>query len=123
MAQMMIGEAALATLDDRAMVAADARPILSVRGLSAPDRSGLKQIQVADLKVRAGEIVGIAGISGNGQKELLEVLAGQRPKTGGDIVVEGEDYDASRKKARQHHVRFIPEEPLHNACAPKMTVA
>ena len=123
MAAMMIGEASLATLDNRAEVAADARPILSVRGLSAPDRSGLKDIHVADLHVRAGEIVGIAGISGNGQKELLEVLAGQRPRTEGDILVEGASYDASRRKAREHHVRFIPEEPLQNACAPRMTVA
>jgi simple sugar transport system ATP-binding protein len=123
MAEMMIGEATLATLDNRAEVPADARPILSVRGLSAPDRSGLKQIHVADLKVKAGEIVGIAGISGNGQKEFLEVLAGQRVKTAGDIAVEGEAYDSSRQEARKHHVRFIPEEPLHNACAPKMTVA
>jgi len=123
MAEMMIGEATLATLDNRTEVKPDARPILSVRGLSAPDRSGLKEIHIADLKVRAGEIVGIAGISGNGQKEFLEVLAGQRPRTEGEIMVEGEAYDASRHKAREHHVRFIPEEPLQNACAPKMTVA
>ena len=123
MASMMIGEATLATLDNRAVVPIDSRPILSVKGLSAPDRSGLKTINVAGLDVCAGEIVGIAGISGNGQKEFLEVLAGQRPMTAGEIVVEGEAYDASRYKARQHHVRFIPEEPLQNACAPKMTVA
>lgn len=123
MASMMIGEATLATLDNRATVPVDSRPILSVKGLSAPDRSGLKAINVAGLDVRSGEIVGIAGISGNGQKEFLEVLAGQRPMTAGEIVVEGEAYDASRHKARQHHVRFIPEEPLQNACAPKMTVA
>lgn len=123
MAEMMIGEATLATLDNRAEVAADARPILSVRGLTAPDRSGLKEISIADLNVRAGEIVGVAGISGNGQKEFLEVLAGQRAKTGGDIIVEGKEYDATRKESREHHVRFIPEEPLQNACAPRMTVA
>ncbi|HTJ57141.1 MAG TPA: ABC transporter ATP-binding protein [Devosiaceae bacterium] len=123
MAGMMIGEAPLATLDNRAPVPVDSRPILSVRGLSAPDRSGLKTIEVKDLNVRAGEIVGIAGISGNGQKEFLEVLAGQRPKTAGQISVEGQAYDSSRRMARQHNVRFIPEEPLQNACAPKMTVA
>jgi ABC-type uncharacterized transport system ATPase subunit len=123
MAAMMIGENTLAALDNRAEVPVDARPILSVKGLTAPDRSGLKTINVAGLEVRAGEIVGIAGISGNGQKEFLEVLAGQRQAMAGEIVVEGEAYDASRHKARQHNVRFIPEEPLQNACAPKMTVA
>jgi general nucleoside transport system ATP-binding protein len=123
MAEMMIGEATLATLDNRAEVAHDARPILSVQGLVAPDRSGLKTIHVEDLNVRAGEIVGIAGISGNGQKEFLEVLAGQRQKTEGEIVVEGAPYDSTRGESRKYHVRFIPEEPLQNACAPKMTVA
>ena len=123
MAEMMIGEATLATLDNRKEVAADARPILSIAGLRAPDRSGLKEIHVGELTVRAGEIVGIAGISGNGQKELLEVLAGQRPRMAGDIAVEGAPYNANRREARVHNVRFIPEEPLQNACAPKMTVA
>ena len=46
-------------------------------------------------------------------------MAGQRLRTEGDIIVKGEDYDASRQKARENNVRFI----LHNACAPKMTVA
>ena len=73
--------------------------------------------------MRAGEIVGIAGISGNGQKELLEVLAGQRPRDAGEIIVKGAPYGASRTQSRELNVRFMPEEPLRNACAPRMTVA
>ncbi|MDB5563264.1 MAG: transporter related protein [Hyphomicrobiales bacterium] len=123
MAGMMIGDVPLAALDSRLAVAPDAKPILSVKALSAPDRSGLKTIRIADLNVRSGEIVGIAGISGNGQKEFVEVLAGQRKKTAGDIRVKAAPYAATRGETRENNVRFIPEEPLQNACAPKMTVA
>ena len=94
-----------------------------VEQVKAPDRSGLKTIEIDNLTVRSGEIVGIAGISGNGQKELSELLAGQRPTDAGRITVNGEDYGATRPETRKNNVRFIPEEPLQNACAPKMTVS
>ncbi|PZM11510.1 ABC transporter ATP-binding protein [Rhizobium tubonense] len=122
MASMMIGDVKLAELDTRLPVERDAKPVLALRQIKAPDRSGLKMIDIEDLTVRAGEIVGIAGISGNGQKELIEILAGQRPANSGTISVNGADYRATREETRKHHVRFIPEEPLQNACAPKMTV-
>ncbi len=73
--------------------------------------------------VRSGEIVGIAGISGNGQKELTEILAGQRPTETGSVLVNGGAYGATRLETRRNNVRFIPEEPLQNACAPRMTVS
>jgi simple sugar transport system ATP-binding protein len=123
MAMMMIGDQPISTLDSRVPVSADARPILTVKGVKAPDRTGLKFIRIDGLQVKSGEIVGIAGISGNGQKEFLEVLAGQRQREGGEVLVKGTPYRASRAEARTLHVRFIPEEPLRNACAPRMTVA
>ncbi|MDQ0318297.1 simple sugar transport system ATP-binding protein [Pararhizobium capsulatum DSM 1112] len=122
MAAMMIGDVKLPELDTRLPVAADARPILMVSGIKAPDRTGLKSIDIGNLTVHAGEIVGIAGISGNGQKELAEVLAGQRPPEAGSISIKGTRYGATRQESRINNVRFIPEEPLGNACAPKMTV-
>ncbi|MBV1707954.1 MAG: ABC transporter ATP-binding protein [Hyphomicrobiales bacterium] len=123
MAAMMIGDARLAVMDHRASVAAGAEPALLVQGVTAPDKTGLKTISIAHVAVKPGEIVGIAGIAGNGQKEFLEILAGQREMSSGSICVHGAAYHATRLEARQRHVRFIPEEPLHNACAPKMTVA
>lgn len=122
MAAMMIGDVKLAELDERLAVPMDPRAVLSVLEVRAPDRSGLKTIDIENLTVHAGEIVGIAGISGNGQKELAEVLAGQRPPDAGTILVKGITYNATRKETRAHNVRFIPEEPLVNACAPRMTV-
>jgi ABC-type uncharacterized transport system ATPase subunit len=123
MAAMMIGDQPIAALDSRAETPAGADLVLSVKALKAPDRTGLKSINIAGLDVRAGEIVGIAGISGNGQKEFLEVLAGQRAREAGEVLVRGTPYGATRGEARTLNVRFIPEEPLRNACAPRMTVA
>jgi ABC-type uncharacterized transport system ATPase subunit len=123
MAAMMIGDQPITALDSRAAPRPDADIVLKVTSLKAPDRTGLKSISIEDLGVRSGEIVGIAGISGNGQKEFLEVLAGQRPREAGEVVVRGSAYGATRAEARALHVRLIPEEPLKNACAPKMTVA
>ncbi len=80
MAAMMIGTAAARTpLPREGQAGAE---VLMVQGVKARDRSGLKEISIDALHVKAGEIVGIAGISGNGQMELMEVLTGQRPASG-----------------------------------------
>ncbi|PWR02671.1 ABC transporter ATP-binding protein [Meridianimarinicoccus roseus] len=121
MAAMMMGDAAIAEPAPRTGRAG--APVLALRAARARDRSGLKDIAIDALQVRAGEIVGIAGISGNGQMELMEILTGQRPLEAGEIEVKGAPYTASRAEARLRAVRYLPEEPLHNACAPRMSVA
>ncbi|ABC93549.1 probable sugar ABC transporter, ATP-binding protein (plasmid) [Rhizobium etli CFN 42] len=123
MATMMIGDVKLAELDSRVPTPQSVKPVLKVEQVRAPDRSGLKTIEIDELMVHAGEIVGIAGISGNGQKELTEILAGQRPTETGRVIVNGDAYRATRPETRKNNVRFIPEEPLQNACAPRMTVS
>ncbi|MEO8243476.1 MAG: ABC transporter ATP-binding protein [bacterium] len=120
MAAMMIGTDAARIPLPRAGEPGAA--VLSVKGIKARDRSGLKEISIDDLSVRAGEVVGIAGISGNGQMELMEVLTGQRPAQSGDITVNGAPYAATRPEAQALAVRYLPEEPLRNACAGKMSV-
>jgi len=121
MAAMMIGSRMPQGVAARSGETGDI--VLEVRGARALDRSGLKGIEIDDLKVRKREIVGIAGVSGNGQMELMEILAGQRPLSAGSIEVEGAPYGATRREARKLKVRYLPEEPLRNACAPKMSVA
>ncbi len=121
MAAMMMGEAKLPA--PAARTGAAGAPVLSLNGVRARDRSGLKEIAIDALAVRAGEIVGIAGISGNGQMELMEILTGQRPLEAGEMVVQGETYRATRQEARRHAIRYLPEEPLRNASAPHMSVA
>ncbi|WP_108661945.1 ABC transporter ATP-binding protein [Acuticoccus kandeliae] len=120
MAAMMMGEAKPAAPAARAVT--EGATVLELAGVRARDRSGLKEVAIDGLAVRGGEIVGIAGISGNGQMELMEILTGQRPTSAGSIRVHGAPYRASRTESRAHKVRYLPEEPLHNACAPRMTV-
>jgi ABC-type uncharacterized transport system ATPase subunit len=96
---------------------------LSVSALrTADDGGGRKGLSIASITVHAHEIVGIAGVSGNGQKDLVEVLGGQRPMESGTILVDGTPYDASREQSQARDVRVLPEEPLRNGCVPPMTV-
>jgi simple sugar transport system ATP-binding protein len=73
--------------------------------------------------VRSGEILGLAGVSGNGQKELIEALVGQRRVHAGEMRVQGETYEASREEMTRLRVFALPEEPLRNACVAGMSVA
>ncbi|QYK40737.1 MAG: ABC transporter ATP-binding protein [Paracoccaceae bacterium] len=120
MAAMMIGAekppAAVARLGQTGA------PVLEMRDVRATDRSGLKEIAIDTLTVRAGEVVGIAGISGNGQMELMEILTGQRARHGGTVTVKGRPYAATRGESQVLAVRYLPEEPLRNACAGRMSV-
>jgi general nucleoside transport system ATP-binding protein len=91
--------------------------------LRALDDAGAVAVDNVTLSVRGGEIVGIAGVSGNGQRQLVEVLAGQREAEGGEIRVAGEVYHARREEMRRHKMSLLPEEPLKNACVGGMSVA
>jgi general nucleoside transport system ATP-binding protein len=62
-------------------------------------------------------------VSGNGQRELMEALAGQRARVAGTVQVAGQDYQATRAQNRRLQVRGLPEEPLRNACVGVMSVA
>jgi len=96
---------------------------LQIQGIHALDDIGLKALEDLNLSVHAGEIVGIAGVSGNGQSKLVEVLAGQRKATEGGIRVHGEAFGATRAEIRKHNVNCLPEEPLKNTCVGNMSVA
>jgi len=122
MAAMMIGGAELPSSDARAGERA-IEPILVVRGLRTDDDGGKKGIDIGRLELHGREILGIAGVSGNGQKELVEVLGGQRLPSAGEVIVDGEGYFATRADSRAHLVRCLPEEPLRNASVPRMSVA
>lgn len=122
MAEMIMGEKKEPTpvnkVDDLEKVS-----VLEVRDLHANKDNGVEAVSGINLTVHSGEIVGIAGISGNGQRELVEVLAGQREPTSGKIWVNGEPYSATRAEMFKHKVFALPEEPLKNACVPHMSVA
>jgi general nucleoside transport system ATP-binding protein len=87
MAGMMMGEAPKASTRQRAQT--DGKVVLHLDGLQAMDRSGLKPIRIDGVTLRAGEILGVAGVSGNGQMELMEILTGQRHLTAGKVMLNG----------------------------------
>src|SRR5262245_39990637 len=121
MARTMIGAEELTLQPARAGEAGHVR--LELDQLVALDDAGAVAVHDVSLAVRGGEIVGIAGVSGNGQRQLVEVLAGQRKAEGGEIKVAGDVYHANREEMRRHRMSLLPEEPLKNACVGGMSVA
>jgi general nucleoside transport system ATP-binding protein len=96
---------------------------LEIRALQVSDDAGQPAVRDFSLSVQAGEIVGVAGVSGNGQHELVEALAGQRRADAGEIRMGGAVFHATRSEMRQHKISCLPDEPLRNACVGKMSVA
>ena len=121
MARMMIGTQELPPPAKR--LDNPGKPCLEIADLGALDDVGEPALRQVNLTVSGGEIVGIAGVSGNGQRQLVEVLAGQRPASGGAIRVHGMSYHATRAETRRAKLSLLPEEPLRNACVAPMSVA
>jgi len=122
MAHMMIGSEQIRRLSDRTGNG-PGKAQVHIEGLHAMDETGVAAIEDLNLTLHAGEIVGIAGVSGNGQRELVEVLGGQRMASGGRIRIHGEVYGATRREIGKHKVNCLPEEPLKNTCVPGMSVS
>ena len=122
LAEMMIGASELPRPAQRATRTREAERI-RVESLCANNDRGHPAVDNVSFTIQSGEIVGIAGVSGNGQTELVEVLAGQREASGGKVAVHGEPYTPTRAQMLRHKVSCLPEEPLRNACVPAMSVA
>ena len=123
MSRMMIGETKIRERAERQKMADDPEIVLELAGLFADNDQGLPAVEAVNLKVHAGEIVGIAGVSGNGQSELVEVLSGQREEASGRIFVHGQPFEPTRDHMDKFQVFSLQEEPLKNAAVPRMTVA
>ena len=112
LAELMVGRKVLFRVDKKP--GAPAEPRLTVEGLDVVDGAGIPRVQDVSFAIRAGEIVGLAGVSGNGQTELLEALAGLRPIASGRIAVgdleitPGHPADAAR--LRLAGVGHVPED-------------
>lgn len=96
--------------------------IFFMEGVSAQNDRGLPALKKISLSVRAGEIFGIAGVAGNGQRELSEVIAGLRPVTEGRVLLAGKDLSkATVKQHIQEGIAFIPEDRLQTGLVPELT--
>jgi len=91
-------------------LAADAPVVLEITGLTLAAPSGLPVLDGIDLAVRAGEIVGVAGVEGNGQRELVRALAGLEPHATGRIAVGGHDLAGARVRERRPWLGVVHED-------------
>ena len=122
LAEMMLGQAREIT-ETIKVDRLEKQTVLEVCNLHANKDNGLEAVKGVNFAIATGEIVGIAGVSGNGQKELVEVLAGQRIPKKGRVLVGSKIYRGTRQEMSDRGVFSLPEEPLQNACIPQMSVA
>ncbi len=122
LAKMMVGREVLLRVDKKA--AAPGEPMLVVENLSVKDDRGLPAVRDVSFDVRAGEIVGIAGVDGNGQSELIDALAGLLKPDTGRVVVGG--HDVTSESVREHldeGVGHIPEDRQRRGLVLEFTLA
>ena len=98
--------------------------VLDVAGLTVADDAGGLPVDGLSFQVRAGEILGVAGVQGNGQTELCEALMGLRPVAGGTISVEGHDLTRASPRARlQAGIAYVPEDRNEDGLVGSFSVA
>lgn len=126
LARLMVGhDIVLSNLRARGPDAAvvSNEPVLSLKAVSAHNGDGQRVLDNISLDIRAGEILGLAGIAGNGQKELSQVLTGMRPIGSGQILVGGKDFSGSgAAEFAAFGVGHIPEDRLQSGLAPALSV-
>jgi len=109
LARLMVGREVLLRVEKGASVATD--PLLQVEGLHVLDDRGIEKVRNLSLQVRGGEIVGVAGVDGNGQTELIDAIAGLRQPSAGRILVGDEDVtDGSCRECLDAGLGHIPED-------------
>ena len=113
MAEKMVGRAVLLRVEKPP--AAPREALLEVDQLEVRDARGVARVRNVSFNVRAGEIVGIAGVSGNGQSELLEAIAGMRTPTRGRVMIAGTEVTVNTDALQRRHLGLahIPEDRLH----------
>ena len=113
LAEAMVGRHVLLNVEK-----GEAKPgevVLEVKNLTWKDRKGIARVNNVSFSVRKGEIVGIAGVSGNGQSELLDVIAGIARPTSGQVIFEGKDIGMLGDPAhvRDEGLAHVPEDRQH----------
>ncbi len=122
LARLMVGREVLFHVEKPPARPRGAR--LVMRDVRALDDKGIPALRGVSLTVRAGEIVAIAGVAGNGQRELAEVVCGLRPVVAGEIEVDGRPLaNASPLEAIRAGVAYIPEDRTGTGTAPNLSVA
>ena len=121
-AEMMVGRPVQLTVDKNSAKAGDV--VLKVTDLTVLDADGRTHVENVSFEVHSGEIVGIAGVQGNGQTELVEALTGLRKATSGFIALDGKDLTHSDPRERhQMGMAHIPEDRQRQGLVGGLSVA
>lgn len=121
LAKLMVGREVILQVNSPEVTYGETR--LAVHRLCALGDSGLPTLREVDLHVRGSEILGLAGVSGNGQKELAEVIAGLRPPTGGQVLLDDKDVTGALPgELLAHGLSYIPEERMVDGTVRDFTV-
>jgi len=122
LAAMMVGRAV--RLEVEKEEASPGEPVLQVEDLTVLDDRGHVAVDAVSLEVRGGEIMGLAGVQGNGQTELVECVTGLRPPVSGQVVVAGQDVTGARpRKVFLTGVAHIPEDRIEDGLVGDFSVA
>jgi general nucleoside transport system ATP-binding protein len=120
--EAMVGRTVPALPADRPPPGPDLVPALSLRGVGAYGESGHLTLRDLDLQVAPGEIVGVAGVAGSGQRELCEVALGVRPVASGAVEIGGRPLRGGPRGALAAGVAGVPEDPITDAVVPGMSI-
>jgi simple sugar transport system ATP-binding protein len=121
LARLMVGREVVFFVDKKPKQAGEV--ILNVRDIHAENDKGLPALRGLSLNVRAGEIVGLAGVAGNGQNELSQVITGLRKCTQGEVTLNGDQVNnRDTLYGIQHGMSYVPEDRTHVGSAPNLSV-
>jgi general nucleoside transport system ATP-binding protein len=124
LARMMVGRDVVFTQKKEGPAQPEREAILELRGVAALGDLGTVALRGVDLTVHTGEIVGVAGVAGNGQRELAEVITGMRRLTAGTVAVTGKRMRSGDPlSAIRRGVSHVPEDRMGTGVAPSLSIA
>lgn len=124
LARMMVGREVVFAQSKESHDVATNQVVMELRNVSADNDLGIQALHNVSISLRAGEIVGVAGVSGNGQRQLAEVISGARPRTEGEVSVSGRALrNSDPGEAIARGVAHVPEDRLGTGVSPSLSVA
>lgn len=121
LARLMVGRDVIFSLDKKPSQPGEV--VLDVRDIYAENDKGLPALRGISLNVRAGEIVGVAGVAGNGQSELSQVISGMRECKQGHVTLAGDTVsNRTTLFGIQHGMAYVPEDRTHVGSAPNLSI-
>lgn len=121
LAEMMVGREVL--FEELYKEEVSKKEVLSVKGIKARDNRGLIALDGVSFSLKAGEILGVAGVEGNGQSELVEVLTGLREMEEGTFIINGKEVlNRNPKEIRKLGIAHVPEDRLSTGLSKEATI-